>query len=212
MSTMDRRKFLKISSLAGLGAVAGISLITGRAAAHSYFLLSEYPEQDAARLTRMLPGLDRFSVTMSKAPVQASAQDLTVIKNGQVIDPRGSDLRREIQDFSRELQKRKNPGHTLVTVCLEQSSPKNTVVFEYNGKIMERLDARKNYDRIEMPGDQGKTLFRLSEGRLSVLESSCRHNLCAKMGPVKSGKIICAPNHLIASIDVGRSKFDGITG
>jgi len=160
----------------------------------------------------MLPGLDRFSVKMSKAPVQASAQDLTVIHNGQVIDPRGSDLSREIREFSRELRDRKNPGHTLITVSLEQSSPKHAVVFEYNGKIMERLDARKNYDRIEMPGTQGKTTFKLRDGRLSVVESSCRHNLCAKMGPVQTGKIICAPNRLVASIDADRSQFDSITG
>lgn len=212
MSTMDRRKFLKVTSLAGVGVVAGIPLITGRAAARSYFLLSEYPEQDASRLTQILPGLDRFSVQISKSPVQAAAQDLTVINKGQVIDPRGLGLSREIQDFSRELRERKNPGHTLVTVSLEQSSPKHAVVFEYNGKIMERLDARKNYDRIEMPGTQGKTTFKLRDGRLSVVESSCRHNLCAKMGPVQTGKIICAPNRLIASVDAGQSKFDGITG
>lgn len=211
MSKMNRRDFLKISSVAGLGLVAGVPLLEG-STRNAYYLISDQPEADTANLLDFLSSRDRISAEIITSPVKPAAQDLTVIQNGSVIDPRSGKLNARFIQFSKDLRARRAQGHTLITIGIRQTSPKNSVRFEQDGRVIDQIDLRKNYNRIEMPGMMGKTAFQLQNGQLSVLESSCRHDLCAKMGSVKSGKIICAPNRLVATVNSDKSVFDGITG
>ena len=208
---MNRRKFLKVSSVAGLGLVAGVPLLKA-SSGNAYYLISGSPDEDAARLLRLLSVRDRFVTEVSTMPIKPASQDLTVILNGTVIDPRSGELNNKLASFSNDMRAREAAGHTLVTVATQNSSPKHSVTFEYEGKVVDRLGLNTDRNRIEMPGVMGKTAFRIEDGQLSVLESSCRHELCAKMGSVRSGKIICAPNKLVATVNGDHSRFDGITG
>ena len=87
------------------------------------------------------------------------------------------------------------------------------VVFEHDGQVCDQIPLHDNFARIEMPGLLGPTVFTLQDGRLSVVTSSCRHQLCKKMGARAGGRIICAPNRLVATLPRPASMgLDAVTG
>jgi hypothetical protein len=56
------------------------------------------------------------------------------------------------------------------------------------------------------------TVFAVDDGQVRVRSSSCRHELCRNCGKVSSGRIVCAPNRLVATVAGVRSPYDAITG
>lgn len=215
MSQMDRREFLKRATLFGGGAVAA-SLLFGTqagAAETEYFLITDHPAEDTRRLLHLV-GLHAGSgIRVESTPIRPSAQDLSLVSGGRVIDP-GQDpqITSTLRRLTTALRKRTARGHTLVHIANRGKQRKNTVRFEVNGRIVEQVNISIDYNSIVIPGAQGETTFRVQDGRLSVVTSSCRHQLCQKMGARRYGRIICAPNKLVASVSGSQNTLDGITG
>lgn len=215
MRQMDRREFLKRATLFGGGAMA-VSLLFGTeagAAETQYFLITNHPAEDTRRLLRLVGVHSRTGIRVQSTPIRPSAQDLSLISGGRVMDPgRDPKITQALRRLTAELRNRPVRAHTLVHIAKEVKQEKNTARFEVDGHVVEQVDLATDYSNIVIPGVQGETTFRVRNGRLSVVTSSCRHHLCQKMGARWQGRIICAPNKLVASVSGGRSTLDGITG
>ena len=146
--------------------------------------------------------------------IPPTRQDLTLIRNGAIIDPTDtSAVPTWISDWAAELRRSSSPGKYLaVAETRTFSTSKEQVVFNVGGGVVESIDRASTYDRIVIPGAHGDTVFRLRNGLLTVVSSSCRHELCKKCGSVGSGRIICAPNRLVATIGDPFADIDTVTG
>lgn len=214
MKMLNRRDFLKFSSLAGAGLIAGgFALVgTGRASERSYFLLSDRPKADTEELLAMIDRPAGMPYQVTTRPAGPSTQDLTVIEAGNVIDPSKTNmLSNQLREFAIKLRSRESAGAYFVELEPKSSSSQGSVTFTVDGNIIEQIDLRSEYENIVIPGTQGDTGFSLKSGRLSVTYSACRHSVCEDMGSIQSGRIVCAPNKLVAAID-GHAGLDGLTG
>ncbi len=209
---MNRRTLLKMLSLAGAGSlVAGLSL--WRSAPAAYFLITAHPEADRARLLRLAGYAHAGASSVTATPIAPSAQDLALLVGGVLVDPgRSGAVPPELATFVQAMRARKTPGHVLLAIEPEAPAAGAAVVFECDGVVVEQIALDKNYRRIELPGALGQTVFQLRDGRLSVTEASCRHQLCRKMSGHTAGKIICAPNRLVATITGSPVGVDAVTG
>ena len=210
---MNRRQLLKTLTLAGL-----TPLVTSFAPwdptprAASSFMITARPADDLPRLLRLL-GLDPAAAHITRTPMQPAAQDLSLLRDGKLVDPTTPGVPEALAGFAAELRARTQPGSALVSVEPRREMPRDVVVFEYDGQVYDEVSLHRAFDRIEMPGLLGPTVFALHEGQLSVLTSSCRHQLCKKMGARTGGRIICAPNRLVATLPRPASLgLDAMTG
>lgn len=211
---MDRRKLLKMISLAGVGSLmAGASCWHREATRPSYFLITAQPDADRERLLR-LAGLARVaSLNVTTSPIQPAGQDLSIFCQGRLLDPAQDEaVARPMANFAQELRARPRRGHVLLAIEPTPPRPADVVTFEHDGVVIDRISLRKNYTHIDVPGEQGPTVFRLREGKLWVVASSCRHELCKKMGARATGAFICAPNRLVATLPSTPGVMDAITG
>ena len=210
---MNRRQLLKTLTLAGL-----TPLMTSFAPwdptprTASSFMITDRPADDLPRLLRLL-GLDPATAHITKMPMQPAAQDVSILHDGRLVDPATPGVPGALAGFAAELRARPQPGAVLVSVEPRRATPGDVVTFEYDGQVYDQVSLHRAFDRIEMPGLLGPTVFALREGQLSVLTSSCRHQLCKKMGARASGRIICAPNRLVATLPRSASmRLDAVTG
>jgi len=139
---------------------------------------------------------------------------LGIIDNGQLVNPRRViGLEPGLTDFADALWARKSTGEHLIKIETPRFVQNDLVLFEVNGEIVEQVSLQNNYRQIAIAGKNSGTSFELKEGYLSVTQASCRHEVCKKIGPTYSGRIICAPNKLVATVNPAhRRLFDGITG
>jgi len=169
MKTLNRRDFLKFSSLAGAGLIAGgFALVgTGRAAERSYFLLSDRPKADIEELLAMIDRPAGMQYQVTTRPAGPSTQDLTVIEAGNVIDPsKTSALSNQLREFAIKLRSRENAGAYFVELEPKSSSSQGSVIFTVDGNIVEQIDLYSEYENIVIPGTQGDTGFSLKSGRI----------------------------------------------
>lgn len=213
MKKLDRREFLKMASIAGTGVLAaGLPLLKTKASENTVVLITDSPEQDIRKILQSASGLIGKNPAIDSHPIRPAAQDLSVISNTQVLDPTQSgDVSSDIRTFASEMRNRRGEGNTCVTIGTRNNSDGKYVTFQVDGRTVERIDRSKTYNDIVIPGSQGDTRFSLKNGKLAAVESFCRHDICVKMGEKHSGRIICAPNKLVATID-GKRRVDGITG
>jgi hypothetical protein len=142
-----------------------------------------------------------------------AAQDLSILGEKGLIDPvREPGPWGELSDLALELRARREPGVFLLEVEPIQPETDWTVEIQVAGKTVERVGLARNYREIPVAGRNGDTVFRLVDGAISVVRSSCRHKLCEKMGPVHTGRVVCAPNRLVALMRGAPSAVDSITG
>jgi hypothetical protein len=200
-------------SLAGAGTLAvGASYWLREEPLPSYFLITEQPDADLARLRRLAGLPHPAALNVSTAPIPPAGQDLSILYRGRLLDPaQAEDAARPVADFARTLRARPRRGHVLLAVEPAPRRPDDVVTFEHNA-VVDRISLRKPYAYIDMPGAQGATVFRLRDGKLWVVASSCRHELCMKRGPQTAGRIICAPNRLVATLPHAPGAVDAITG
>ena len=210
---MNRRQLLKTITLAGLTPWVTSFAPWNPAPRHtSSFIITDRPAQDLPRLLRLL-GLDPAASHIARAPMQPAAQDLSLLHDGGLVDPTTPGVSDPLAGFAAELRARPQPGSVLVSVEPRQETPREVVVFEHDGQVYDRIPLHHNFARIERPGVLGPTVFALQEGRLSVVTSSCRHQLCKKIGARSGGRIICAPNRLVATLPHPASLgLDAVTG
>ena len=212
MEKMDRRKFLRVSAFFGIaGALTGFSFWKRDRSRTTLMLITAEPQEDLVKLKRLFQQYDPLNLRVMKHPIQPSPQDITMVEDGQVQDPGARGVDSALYEFGLELRSRKHRGTTLIT--LEEAALQGQeVIFENNGKIVESIPLSKNYHCIDIPGELGNTQFRIKNGGISVVHSSCKHRLCEKMGEIHRGKIVCAPNRIIASVPEPMSRYDAITG
>lgn len=217
---MNRREWLKIlaggtAAAAGAGTLATtLSLPTRSFDRLSYYAITVDPAH-VANLILAATKTNPAAVTISVRRVAPSAPDITVVRNGVVFDPTAAEAPAALDHLARVLRQGKRPATHLVSVepdlPVHERDP-NRIIFEVDGRVVESVDRNAEYQRIDISGTQGITSFSVGNG-LRVLSSSCRHKLCMRCGGVRSGRIICAPNRLVATIGNHRTTtFDTITG
>ena len=214
MNNISRRRFLKMSALLGVGTISGgLPWLRPRPNERSYFLITDNPAGDLGRLLRITGLAGDRSASIEYTSIQPSLLDLGIIEDGWLIDPRRtSGLEPELTDFANALRARKSTGKHLIKIETPRLDQNDLVLFEVNGEIVERVSLQNNYRQIAVAGKNSGTTFELKDGYLSVTQASCRHEVCKKIGPIYSGRIICAPNKLVATINPAQRLFDGITG
>ena len=214
MDNISRRKFIIRSILLGAGTISGgLSLLSLCSRQRSYFIITDKPASDLRRLLRITGLAGDRSASIEHTSIQPSLLDLGIIEDGRLIDPlRANGLDPELKAFADELRSRKIAGKHLLKVETPQSDQNDMVLFGVNGEIVEQVSLRNNYRHIVIAGKDGNTSFKIQDGCLSVVQASCRHEVCKKIGPTRSGRIICAPNKLIATINPAHRLVDGITG
>jgi hypothetical protein len=211
-ANMSRRKFLGISACFGIaGVLSGFSLWKTLPTRKTLMLLTADPQKDLIRLKKVLQQYNLLPCRVTQRAVQASAQDITILIDGQVQDPTAGNMSGPLYEFAVELKSRQHAATTLIT-WEEASFPGKEVIFEQNGTIVESVPISKNYHCIDIPGELGHTRFRIENGAISVVDSSCRYGLCEKMGKIQRGKIVCAPNKIIASMPEPISRYDALSG
>lgn len=207
---MNRRDWMKL-----VVAGAPAALFYPGAAARprdSLFIITDDPQQAIATLAGalrpVLPGMRIDQRTIAPSP-----QDVTIIRSGRVIDPTtDSNVDKRITDLAARLRTRRTPGTRLVSIEPRLEAQPRHIRFECDGRVVDAISADRSYSRITIPGAQGETVFSFQEGRLAVVRSSCRHELCKRTGATRSGRIICAPNRLVATVGRGSHGLDAITG
>lgn len=211
---MTRRELLKTISVLGTGAVAAGAWVQMHATARaSYVAVTAAPGVDLAHLQR-LAGFDAHpAMHVSVLPIEPAAQDLTLLVDGRLLDPTQPHAGAgTLAGFAAELRRRREPGRFLLTVEPARPAGEGVVRFEVDGVLHDQVGLDRDYRRIEVPGAMGTTVFRVEKGRVSVVEASCRHALCRKTGPCASGRIVCAPNRLVATLPAASSLIDAVTG
>jgi len=214
MKSMNRRNFIKISSSVGAWVfVSGLpSLKTGKPV-YSYFLVTDNPVRDSKSLLHTINLNLNIKPQVESFPIQPSNQDLGIIKNGSLLDPTNTDeIPEELKSFTFKLRSRKTKGNYLVSIEEFQKVSKDIITFFVNGRMVNQVNPEKDYSCIVIEGEQGNTVFRFINGKLSVRNTSCRNQICQKTGGIRTGKIICAPNKLVATINQKQPLIDGITG
>ncbi len=205
---MNRRDWLKMLAA---GAPAAVLYPHIAQAAHSdtYLIVTDNPDRVLATIKPKLPQ----NALIENRRVEPSLQDLTIIRNGAIVDPRlAADVDPGVHDLVAYLRSRSAPGTRLVTIEPHPVPRSREVRFEQAGQVVEYIDLSKSYREIVIRGTQGPTVFSLDEGRLRVVRSSCRHELCKRSGAIGSGRLVCVPNRLVASVDGSSYLYDAITG
>ena len=210
---MNRREWVRLMAAGG----AAVALPSGllRAAVADDWMLLAITDTPAATLRRIVSslGIRRADVRTSMRAIPPAPQDLTMVRAGTVINPATDpSVDNQLRDCAVQLRGATAPGRFIVGVQSARSRDDDRVTFRCDGRIIESLDTRSTYRKIRIPGTQGDTVFALEEGRLTVLTSSCRHELCRKSGPVSTGRIVCAPNRVVASVGKQSAGVDAITG
>jgi hypothetical protein len=156
--------------------------------------LTDQPGKDLDKLG--IPGGHSVDVR----PVRACSQDLSVIADGRIVDPiADASVPPVYKDLALELRGRREPGNSIVSV--ESSADADGyLVIESEGRVVERIDLMGTFDDISVVGPVGRTTFRLANGVVSIEKASCRHQNCLRMGGIQAGRIICAPNRLVARV------------
>ncbi|NOX36846.1 MAG: hypothetical protein GXO78_04840 [Calditrichaeota bacterium] len=206
---MKRRDFLKWIAVAGVGSAVGSWWWPFRES-QTLVLITDQPRRDLAQLSPLLEaGSDPWEVEYY--PVDALPQDVTLIRNGVLMDPvKGVAVPGLVTRLAREMRQRHRPGYTLILARPAVRTREEGVEIRVDGVLFARLDGTRNYDRIDVPGPMGKTVLRYRDGKMQVIQSSCRHRLCEQMGPMAQGKLICAPNRLLVTL--APTSLDAVVG
>ena len=208
---MTRRQALRMLGFGGLSLAGGATLAALRGTpAASYFLLTGDPDRDLS-LLRRAAGLIATRTRVDLWPVRNATQDLTLVRNGSVLDPVAPGPDAGLRDLALQLRTRREPATMLMSVTGQPQTEDAMVVIARDGVVWDRLDGRRHYDRIEVPVAQGTAVLRLSDRHLTMVEAPCRHKLCQKMSAGGAGRIICAPNRLMATASF-MAATDGLTG
>lgn len=207
---MNRRVLIRNLSLTAAGAVLAGRFDWRHAEADaSYSIVTDDPEAVLARM-RAVGCSQGNGYSVSRAAVAPSRQDLVVVKSGKLLQP--DELRGWEADLMSELRRRRGAATHLLTIEPRSSQPEQTADFRVNGRLIERVSLDKSYRRVVVPGYEGPTVFAIEDGQVGVRTSSCRHQLCRNCGPVRSGRIVCAPNRLVATVSGGGAAYDAISG
>jgi len=88
----------------------------------------------------------------------------------------------------------------------------STVSVFRDGLLIARYPLSVSRD-VSIDGDRGKLVLRIHDGAARVVSADCPGKLCISAGAIRlpSQEIICAPNHVLITIDSRSSGFDAYT-
>lgn len=97
-------------------------------------------------------------------------------------------------------------------LCLWRLPEGSTVVFRQDGKVVARHSLSED-GSVELSGPY-HNVFRIAGGSVWVAETDCPNRACAAAGAISAAgeAIICAPNHVSASIEGSEGGLDAYTG
>ncbi len=213
MTRLNRRQFIKTISFMGAGTAAvAVPFLQAKGDTRSLFLVTNQSRDDLKRLQKIFGEKSFSTARVVETPITSADQDLSLIKGGSLQDPVKNMKDNRIRVLAKEMRRRNQPGNVLVTVEFQHSRNSNFVEIERDGGIIERIPLQRDYSKINISGEYGETVFRLKDQMLSVTQAGCRHELCKKMGNITAGRIVCAPNKLVATVNGQAPVLDSITG
>jgi hypothetical protein len=176
----------------------------------SYSFVTDHPGRLARQLERFGCNCqERFMV--SSSAIQPAPQDMAVVRNGRLVAP--EELTGWEGELLRTVRAHKRMGGTLLTLEERSAQPFETVEFRVDGRLVERVSLKNNYRHIEIDGPSGSSVFGVTDGSVRVERSSCRRELCKNCGAIESGRIVCAPNRLVATVNGRKAALlDAVTG
>lgn len=211
MKRFDRQRFLRMAAWTGAGAaIGGLGVLPVAGGPESFFLITSDPDRDRERLLR-ITGPSR-GAAVDVQLIQPAGQDLGLILNGRLVNPVQNRACNGLRDMAYELRRRSEQGCYFVTISAGNQGPSDEIVIEVDGRVVRRVGMNETDTKIVVPGMYGQTVFSLRDGALAVTKFSCRHGLCRKLGWVRTGRIVCAPNRLVASIGRNGAGLDALTG
>lgn len=99
----------------------------------------------------------------------------------------------------------------LAAVLWLVPSPQGTSVVLQGPQGMSRVDLSVNAS-YSVVGNLGLVEFRVLNGHISCVHSSCNDSLCVRMGPLAPGRpIVCAPNGVVARFDQSGGVLDAVS-
>lgn len=209
---MNRRQLLAL--LAGVGATTAVPLLKrlSDSEAFSFFLVTDRPDQDLARLLSLLTPNRRRSAQIEVMAIAPAPQDLCLSRGATLADPvREPSVPPALRRLADGLRRRSEPGTSLLSVSDAQSGAADHIAITVSGTRMLELDPNRSYESIEVDGPMGRTRLRLRDGSVTVAQASCRHKTCERIGARRRGRIVCAPNQLVITLPAS-SPVDALTG
>lgn len=162
---------------------------------------------------RLVPLDRKADVRISFALLRsASAPSFALVQNGRVVDIRT----RRLQGLWKEASL-SGPRSSLLTVAAFPGSAPSSLkgsraALYLDGRKKDSLDLGREGSRTYEAGG-GFVTIAVEGGAARVVDTSCRHRICASSGPVSSAgqRLICAPNRFLLEVE-GRSAVDSILG
>ena len=207
---MNRRVLVRNLSLAVAGGAVAAGLDWDQFdEAESYSVITGDHEFVLRKLRRWGCDEER-GFNVSTTSIVPAPQDLAVVRSGRLVDP--LDLRGGEKELLEYLRTRRMPGDRLVTAERRTPQPAGVVDFRVDGRLIDRVRLDKAYRNIEIKGVHGATIFAIDDNQVRVRSSSCRRQLCRTCGDVRSGRIVCAPNRLVATVSGAKMEHDAVSG
>ena len=206
---MNRRDFLKVSGVAiaagtVLPSIVKAGLLTSVTEDNfSLEVITDQPEKASALLERFAKNgsLGTGNLSYAEYPIAESVVgDIVFVKNGKLFDliNSSSDLANGLKDIRKELKLPSLISNPVRVRMFRKSEGKAKEIFVMRkGEIIGKFDPN-SFGTFDVTGRSGNTKISFSENGVRVLDSECKHKICAKMRAItKSGDFItCIPNQL----------------
>ena len=211
---MKRRDFIKQISFITSGLVLSNSLplflrkaVAGEASRSPFQLsiVTDRPDEVLAKLENLLQSqvLPRSSLKYAEYTLPGEhLSDMALIAGGRLINfyrPQ-DDLTRGLMEIAHQFgmpRRVENPVLMQFSQDTVDAQPEKLQVFVRNQLVEEiRFDDHRDYFRVA--GIRGFVALSVRQGKASIVESSCRHKTCMKMGAIRrpGQNLICIPNQV----------------
>lgn len=216
---MNRRGFIFNATLFG-GLLVGSKLLALPKHPTNYWLTSLYILTDipqvALQLTeRYMPQLFPKSVLYSESEMVGNfVGDIVATNNNGIINykqlPQNSS--NPIASIAKQLNLPRNVSNpTLLTFMSPSPAKAESVLIFSDSKLLEKIPLNST-EKIHIVSKYGELYTHISDGKVWVEGSSCKHKNCEHQGRIhRAGeKIICIPNQIRIEL-LGKTKYDAET-
>lgn len=213
---MNRRHFLQqFSTLAtGIAASGGALLtprrLTAEGAPFTLAVLTNQPEIAVRGIEDLLRASHRTAAPIRFEQHRCAGwhmADLVYVQQNNLVD-----FRRNGDPFSQHLsalcstlrlpQKLHNPHMLTFTTMPAGNEPGQASVFQDN-VLVERLSLDDDQDHLDIDGDHGRLVLAIRDRTIRVIEASCKHKTCVKLGAARRAgqNLVCIPGRLRIALD-----------
>lgn len=227
---MIRRTFIKKGMLTVAGGVLGTSfggpLVTSLAARSTDFILAsrvslcvitDRPDEAIAALQTWFGGREAGLVRVAAHPIAGRhVGDVVLFRNGQLVDYRVSadPAVIELQRLaSRHELPRLIDDPTMIRFDMGSATGRPTRADVYlDQHLTHTLPLSRDIEEKRIESEYGYVTVSIRNGRIRVVNASCRHKTCANLGEVGAAgqSLACIPARISITLD-GQSSTDAIT-